>query len=145
MFFNSEEDKLIEISKDGLFNIWVVKDYKLVFTFLFREDTVDMLYHFGNNLVFIAFRKELRLFCLDKDDLVDSFKDANLQPETFKDTHQGRNLKDGYKSGNLKDGHGSNLKDGHGSNLKDGHLQGSNNKDGQGSNKQSAFRLRELP
>jgi len=40
----------------------------MVHSLAFREETIDMSYHFRSGTVFIAFKKQLRIFCIDKEE-----------------------------------------------------------------------------
>jgi hypothetical protein len=66
LFFNPEETELFEISKDGLFSIWLIKEYKQLYSHPFREETIDMAFHSKSKTIFIAFKKQLRIFYVEK-------------------------------------------------------------------------------
>lgn len=66
MFFANEEE-LFEISKEGLFTVWRFKEYRMIYESNFKEEVVNMIYHSKSKCIFIAFRKQLRVFIVERE------------------------------------------------------------------------------
>lgn len=53
-----------------MFSIWLISEYKQLYANAFREETIDMAYHTKSKTVFVAFKKQLRVFYVEKEEVV---------------------------------------------------------------------------